>query len=123
MDEAAGTTGTPVAAVPSVDETARFRALAGFGLALTSLLGGGVFSTAFQSLAIRVFDQLESERLYLAGFAASPLVMALVALGLATAALGSDDPVARPLARATGVVGVLAVLGSVLLLAVTIDTP
>ena len=119
MDETARTASTTTA----TDEAGRFRVFAGFGLALTALLGGGVYAPAFQWLAMKLFDQAESDRLYFTSIAASPLVMALVALSLAAASLGSDDPLVRPLARATGVVGGLAVLGSALLLAVTLDAP
>jgi hypothetical protein len=120
MSETAGTTGT-TRPVTATDEAGRFRAFTGFGLALTALLGGGIYASAFQWLGMELFNQPESDRLYFTGIAASPLVMALVALGLAAASLGSDDPLVRPLARATGVLGGLAVLGSALLLAVTVD--
>jgi hypothetical protein len=72
---------------------------------------------------MKFFSEIESDRLYFIGFVASPLVMSLVALGMAATSLGSDDPLVRPLARATGVLGGLAVLGAALLLAVTIDAP
>ncbi|WP_224276301.1 hypothetical protein [Nocardioides lacusdianchii] len=119
MDETVGTTG----AGTTTDEAGRFRAFTGFGLALTALLGGGLYASAFQWLGMKLFNQADSDRLYFTGIAASPLVMALVALGLAAGALGSDDPLVRPVARATGVLGRLAVVGSALLLAVTLDTP
>ena len=119
MSDTAGTTSTMTA----TDEAGRFRVFTGFGLALTALLGGGVFASASQWLAMRLFNQPETDRLYFTGIATSPLVLALVALGLAAASLDSDDPLVRPLARATGVVGGLAVLGSAVLLAVTVDAP
>ena len=119
MDETVGTT----RAGTTTDEAGRFRAFTGFGLALTALLGGGLYASAFQWLGMKLFNQADSDRLYFTGIAASPLVMALVALGLAAGALGSDDPLVRPVARATGVLGGLAVVGSALLLAVTLDTP
>ena len=121
MDETGGTTGTVTAT--TTDEAGRFRAFTGFGLALTALLGGGLYASAFQWLGMKLFNQADSDRLYFTGIAASPLVMALVALGMAAASLGSDDPLVRPLARATVVLGGLAVVGSALLLAVTIDAP
>ncbi len=127
MSETAGTTDTTTvtatATATATDEAARFRTFTAFGLALTALLGGGVFASAFQWLAMKLFNDIESDRLYFIGFAASPMVMALVALWLASTSLGSKDTLVRPLVRATIVVAGLAVLGSALLLAVTIDTP
>ena len=122
MSETSGTTDTSNPTTV-VDEAARFRTFTAFGLALTALLGGGVFASALQGLAMKLFSEIESDRLYFIGFVASPLVMSLVALGMAATFLGSDDPLVRPLARATGVLGGLAVLGAALLLAVTIDAP
>lgn len=119
MDETAGTTGTGT----TTDEAGRFRTFTGFGLALTAMLGGGLYASAFQWLGMKLFSQAESDRLYFTAIAASPLVLSLVALGLAAASLDSDDPLVRPLARATGVLGGLAFVGSALLLAVTLDTP
>lgn len=119
MDETAGTTGTGT----TTDEAGRFRTFTGFGLALTAMLGGGLYASAFQWLGMKLFSQAESDRLYFTAIAASPLVLSLVALGLAAASLDSGDPLVRPLARATGVLGGLAFVGSALLLAVTLDTP
>jgi hypothetical protein len=123
MSETAGTTDTNGTTGAATDEAGRFRVFTGFGLALAALLGGGVYASAFQWLAMNLFNEIESDRLYFTGFAASPLVMALVALGLAATSLDSPDPLVRPLARATGVVAGLAVVGAALLLAVTIDAP
>ena len=116
MTDTAGTTA-------ATDEAARFRVFTAFGVALTALFGGGVFAPALQFLSMKLFSDAQSDQVYFTGLAASPLVMALVALWLGSTAMRSTDPLVRPLARATLVIGALAAVGSFLLLAVTIDTP
>lgn len=124
MTDTAGTAGTAGAApATATDEAARFRVFTAFGIALTALFGGGVFAPALQFLSMKLFNDAQSDQIYFTGLAASPLVMALVALWLGSSAMRSTDPLVRPLARATLVIGALAAVGAFLLLAVTIDTP
>lgn len=106
---------------PVVDERARVRAFTAIGLALSALAGGGLFATSFQWLAMKAFnDTAGSDRFYWIGIALGPLAMALVALLLAGTTTSSDDTLARPLARAAVTLSALAVVGSVLLMLVTI---
>jgi hypothetical protein len=107
----------------ATDEAARFRAFTALGLALTALMGGGVFATAFQWLTMRAFNDNGSEQFYWIGVAVGPLLMSVVALYLASTVTATDDALARPVARASLVIAVIAALGAVLLMLVTIDTP
>lgn len=50
-------------------------------------------------------------------------MLGAVALGLTRTAMASDDDLARPLARATLSLAVLAIAGAVILMLVTFDAP
>ncbi|GAA5106827.1 hypothetical protein GCM10023339_04200 [Alloalcanivorax gelatiniphagus] len=104
------------------DEQARFRAFTALGLALVGLMGGGVLSTAGQLLVMRALEDIDGDRLYVIGAAAAPLALGAVACYLASTATASPDPLARPVARAAMVIAVVAVVGSVLLMMVGIDS-
>ncbi|MBD3923641.1 hypothetical protein IEZ26_03335 [Nocardioides cavernae] len=105
--------------VQVVDEQARFRAFTALGLALSSLAGGGVFMTSFQWLAMKFFNDNGNDQLYWIGVAVGPLVMGCAALWLSLTDRSSADMLARPLARAALVLSALAVVGALLLLALT----
>jgi hypothetical protein len=106
-----------------VDERARLRAFTALGLALTSLMGGGVFASAFQWMTMRTFNETGSDQYYWIGAGVAPLVLGAVALGLTRTAMDSDDDLARPLARATLSLAVLAIAGAVILMLVTFGAP
>ena len=105
------------------DEAARFRAFTALGVALTGLMGGGVFATSFQWLTMRAFNENGSDQFYWIGVAVGPLLLSIVALYLASTAMATDDTLARPVARASLATSVLAAVGALLLMLVTFDTP
>lgn len=114
---------TTTSEITVVDERARFRAFTALGLALTGVMGGGVFAAAFQWMMMQAFNENGSDQYYWIGVAIGPLVLGVVALGLASTVTATDDPLARPVARATLVLAVLAVVGAVLLMMVTKNMP
>ena len=105
---------TTTTASATVDESARFRALTALGVALAALLGGGVVATGLQWLLLDRFSANPGDPAYLLAIAGVPVAMSLVAQWLAYNAT-STDSLARPLARASQVLSVLAILGAVML--------
>ena len=80
-------------------------------------MGGGILSNGVQSLL------LESGSVRPWPFAltlvAAPLAMSAVALWLASNAAGSDDALARPMARAAQTIAGVAILGAVMMMIAT----
>ena len=112
-------TATPTASA-TVDEGARFRAFTALGLALAALMGGGVVANALQWLVIDRLSANPGDPSYALAIAGVPVAMSLVALWLASNATSSTDSLARPLARSSQVLSVLAILGAVVL--TTVDS-
>ena len=110
-------TTTPTASA-TVDEGARFRAFTALGLALAALMGGGVVANGLQwglTYGFPPFPASPGDPLYALAIAGVPVAMSLVALWLASNATSSADSLARPLARSSQVLSVLAILGAVAL--------
>lgn len=89
--------------------------LHGPGRAFAALLGGGVVANGLQWLLLDRFSADPGDPSYLVAIAGVPVAMSLVALWLASAATSSTDPLARPLARSSQVLSVLAILGAAML--------
>ena len=105
---------TTTTASTTVDERARFRAFTALGLALAALMGGGVVANGLQWTLTYWVRANPGEPLYALAIGGVPVAMSLVALGLASKAT-STDSVARPFARCSQVLSVVAVLGAVVL--------
>lgn len=116
---------TTMTASTTVDEGARFRAFTALGLALAALMGGGVVANGLQwalTYGFPPFPASPGDPLYALAIAGVPVAMSLVALWLASSATSSADSLARPLARSSQVLSVLAILGAVgLTIAVSIQ--
>lgn len=115
MSDTTSGTSTTVA----VDESARFRAFTALTLALTALMGGGVIANGLQWLVMDSFEGVPSDTTYLMVLGGAPLVLSVVALYLASTAMSSADPLARPVARSSLVVSGLAILGAAVLMMAT----
>ena len=107
-------TTTPTASA-TVDEGARFRAFTALGLALAALMGGGVVANGLQWALTYRFPANPGDPSYALAIGGVPVAMSLVALWLASNATSSTDSLARPLARSSQVLSVLAILGAVVL--------
>ena len=99
----------------TVDEGARFRAFTALGLALAALSGGGIVANGLQWVLLDRFSANPGDPSYLVAIVGVPAAMSLGALWLAHNATSSTDFLARPLARASQVLSVLAILGAVML--------
>ncbi|MCY7401997.1 MAG: hypothetical protein LH477_13790 [Nocardioides sp.] len=109
---------TTTTASATVDEGARFRAFTALGLALAALMGGGVVANGLQwalTYGFPRFPASPGDPLYALAIGGVPVAMSLVALWLASNATSSTDSLARPLARSSQVLSVLAILGAVVL--------
>lgn len=107
---------TTTSASAKVDEGARFRAFTALSLALAALMGGGVVANGLQWLLISFqFTAGPGDPSYALVLAGVPVAMSLVALWLASNATSSTDSLARPLARSSQALSVLAILGAVVL--------
>jgi cytochrome bd-type quinol oxidase subunit 2 len=104
-----------------VDEGARFHAFTALGLALAALLGGGVVANGLQWAFTYRFPASVGDPSYALAIAGVPVAMSLVALWLASKATSSTDSLARPLARTSQVLSVLAIVGAVVL-AIAVST-
>lgn len=106
---------TTTSASATVDEGARFRAFTALGLALAALMGGGVVANGLQWALTYRFPANPGDLWYALAIGGVPVAMSLVALWLASNATSSTDSFARPLARSSQVLSVLAILGAVVL--------
>ncbi|MCP3423726.1 hypothetical protein [Nocardioides pinisoli] len=110
---------TTTRAAATVHEGARFRAFTALGLALAALMGGGVVANGLQwLLTYRLPAQFPAgpgDPLYGLVIGGVPVAMSLVALWLASGATSSADALAKPIARSSQVLSVIAVLGAVVL--------
>ncbi len=107
----------------TVDEGARFRAFTALGLALAALMGGGVVANGLQWLVMYRSPAIPGDLWYALVLGVVPVAMSLVALGFASTATSSTDSLARPLARSSQVLSVLALLGAVVLTIAVLTQP
>ncbi len=112
---------TPASA--TVDEGARFRAFTALGLALVALMNGGVIANGLQWLLLDRFSASPGDPAYGLALGGVPVAMSLVALWLASTITSSTDSLARPLARSSQVLSILAILGAVVLTIAVLTQP